>query len=482
MDAIRISGVSKSFGSIKALTDVSLTIRSGEIFGLIGEDGAGKTTLMRILSTLEPSFKGQCTVLGNDVLVKRRAIRDDIGYMPATFSLYRDLTVEENVNFFAHLFNTTIEEGYSLIAPIYSQIEPFRKRLAGKLSGGMKQKLALCCALVHRPKLIFLDEPTTGIDAVSRKELWDMLEVLSKEYGITIVVSTPYRSEVMRCHRIALMQKGMVLAVGNPQELMPEEQPLDRTRRIDAEEYIIKVSNLTKRFGEFTAVDDVSFFVNKGEVFGFLGANGAGKTTVMRILCGLLKPTSGEGSVAECDIWKDGEKIKRKIGYMSQKFALYPDLTVKENLMLFAGIYGMSRKEAKKAVRTNLEDMGLTQFADSQMKDLPLGWQQRVAFCAATIHSPQLLFLDEPTGGVDPNTRRYFWDLICGYAERGTTVFVTTHYMDEAMYCDCVSIMVDGRIEAMGNPKDIISMHDAKDMEDLFFKLTRRNKSKDNQS
>lgn len=473
MDAINIRGISKTFGTVRALQDVSLDIRCGEIFGLIGEDGAGKTTLMRILTTLEPDFEGQCMVLGNDTRSHRRQIRDFVGYMPATFSLYRDLSVEENVSFFAQLFHTTIKEGYSLIEPIYSQIEPFRKRLAGKLSGGMKQKLALCCALVHRPKILFLDEPTTGIDAVSRKELWDMLEVLCREHGITIVVSTPYRNEVMRCHRIALMHKGRVTAVGTPQEVMPNEAQTQHERDLNAADAVIDIHGLTKRFGTFTAVDNITFSVPRGAIFGFLGANGAGKTTAMRILCGLLKPTSGSGTVAGCNILTEGERIKQRIGYMSQKFALYPDLTVRENLMLFSGIYGMSRSKAREVVEASLESIGLKEYANTQMKDLPLGWLQRVAFCTATIHKPEILFLDEPTGGVDPQTRRHFWQMICDYAERGTTVFVTTHYMDEAMYCDSISIMVDGRIEAMGRPKDLIREHNATDMEDLFFKLTR---------
>lgn len=478
MDAISINSISKDFADVKALTDVSLNVRQGEIFGLIGEDGAGKTTLMRILTTLEPSTRGRCEVMGYDVTTQRRKIRDIIGFMPATFSLYRDLTVEENVSFFAQLFHTTIQEGYELIEPIYSQIEPFRKRLAGKLSGGMKQKLALCCALVHRPKILFLDEPTTGIDAVSRKELWDMLEVLCREHGMTIVVSTPYRNEVMRCHRIALMSKGRVKAVGTPQDLMPAEEQALQARSLEADDRVIKVEGLTKRFGRFTAVDGISFSVHRGEIFGFLGANGAGKTTAIRILCGLLKPTEGNGTVAGCDIQTEGEKIKHRIGYMSQKFALFPDLTVRENLSLFCGIYGMSAIGLRKVVNKTLEDINLTKYAHTQMKDLPLGWQQRVAFATATIHSPEILFLDEPTGGVDPQTRRHFWQLICDYADRGTTVFVTTHYMDEAMYCDTVSVMVDGRIEAMGRPADLIRQHQASDMEDLFFRLTR-NKIKD---
>lgn len=476
MDVVNIQGVSKSFGKVKALSDISFNVGKGEIFGLIGEDGAGKTTLMRILTTLENGDAGTCSIYGNDTNKGRRQVRDIIGFMPATFSMYRDLTVEENVKFFARLFRTTVEDGYSLIAPIYQQIEPFKKRLAGKLSGGMKQKLSLCCALVHKPKVLFLDEPTTGIDAVSRKELWDMLETLSKDYGITIIVSTPYRNEVMRCHRIALMHKGEVTAIGKPEDVMPPEDKVDHGRDIDSVEDIMNIQGLTKRFGDFTAVNHISFSVKRGEIFGFLGANGAGKTTAIRILCGLLKPTEGKGTVAGCDVLTQGEQIKKRIGYMSQRFALFPDLTVRENMMLFTGIYGIKRRKAKELVRSRLEEIGLTDFADVQMQDLPLGWQQRVAFCTSTIHNPEILFLDEPTGGVDPQTRQYFWNLICDYAAKGTTVFVTTHYMDEAMYCDRVSIMVDGCIRAMGRPSELIKQHGAEDMEDLFFKLARAQK------
>ncbi len=475
MAIISISDVRKSFdrGRIKALRGVSLDIGEGEIFGLIGPDGAGKTTLFRIIATLLLADSGTATMDSKDVRRDYKAIRKIIGYMPGRFSLYQDMTVEENLEFFATTFGTTIQENYHLIGDIYSQIEPFKKRRAGKLSGGMKQKLALSCALIHAPKVLLLDEPTTGVDPVSRREFWQMLHRL-RDGGITIVVSTPYRDEVMQCDRIALMSEGVVTAVGRPQDVMPEERGLNRPATdFSAMPTVIEADNLTKRFGDFTAVDHITFKVYEGEIFGFLGANGAGKTTAMRILSGLSQPSDGRATVAGFDVSRDYEKVKRHIGYMSQKFSLYDDLTIQENMTLFGGIYGMTPQRIKDKSRELLAELSMSDKADELVGSLPLGWKQKLAFSVAILHDPKIVFLDEPTGGVDADTRRQFWELIHNAAAKGITIFVTTHYMDEAEYCDRVSIMVDGKVKALDTPDNLKREFEVESMYDVFVKLAR---------
>ena len=479
MNSIEVSNVSKRFGRVKALDNVSLTVEKGEIFGIIGPDGAGKTTLMRILTTLMKPKGGKAFVEGFDTVKQMSQIRGMVGYMPGRFSLYQDLTVEENLNFFARLFRTTIEKGYDTVKDIYSQIEPFKTRRAGALSGGMKQKLALSCALIHQPKVLFLDEPTTGIDPISRKELWAMLKQLNKR-GITIVVSTPYLDEVRKCDRIAFLEEGKLRGVGSPEEILQQfadvfnPKSLSRKMHKDSTDTVIEVDNMVKMFGSFCAVDHITFNVHKGEIFGFLGANGAGKTTAMNILIGLHQPTSGHATVAGYDVAKDYEQVKKHIGYMSQKFSLYEDMTVRENIRLFAGIYGMNDKEIKEKTDRMLDDFNFSEHGDDRVRSLPLGWRQRVAFLVSIFHEPYIVFLDEPTGGVDPLTRRQFWSLIYDAAERGITVFVTTHYMDEAEYCDRLSIMVDGQIRAIGTPDELKHEYGFSDMDGVFTHLARQ--------
>lgn len=480
MDTIvSVKGVSKSYGEVQALKDISFEVKPGEIFGLIGPDGAGKTTLFRILTTLVLADKGHAEVCGQDVVKDYKEIRRQAGYMPGRFSLYQDLSVEENLTFFATLFNTTIRENYALVKDIYQQIEPFKHRRAGKLSGGMKQKLALSCALIHKPAILFLDEPTTGVDPVSRKEFWDMLLKLKQE-GITIIAATPYQNEMKCCDRIAFIREGEIQGIDTPDRILqrfrdilsPEGLSFNEPQATD--QYAIEVEGLTKRFGSFTAVDHISFKVKRGEIFGFLGANGAGKTTAMRMLCGLSQPTSGKGRVAGFDISTQYELVKRNIGYMSQKFSLYEDLKVWENILLYAGIYGMSDEEI--AVKTDqvLDRLGFLHEKDTLVRSLPLGWKQKLAFSVAIFHEPKIVFLDEPTGGVDPATRRQFWELIYQAAERGITIFVTTHYMDEAEYCNRISMMVDGKIEALDTPQRLKEQFQAKDMDEVFRQLARK--------
>ena len=486
MDAVEVSNVSKSYGQVKALDGVSFSVGRGEVFGLIGPDGAGKTSLFRILCTLLLPDSGNVKVDGYDTVSQMNEIRRRVGYMPGKFSLYEDLTVRENLEFFATLFGTTVDEGYDSIKAIYSQIERFDNRKAGALSGGMKQKLALSCALVHSPSILLLDEPTTGVDPVSRKEFWEMLRTL-KQRDITIIASTPYLDEVRQCERVAFLHEGVLRGIGKPDDILdrfadvfnpPGLERDDRVQDADEEQQgadnVIVVNHLVKAFGTFRAVDDISFTVRRGEIFGFLGANGAGKTTAMHMLTGLNQPTSGTGTVAGFDICKQHEQVKRHIGYMSQRFSLYEDLTVAENIRLFAGIYGMDDREIARKTEELLRELDFSEHRDDLVKSLPLGWKQKLAFSVSIFHEPGVVFLDEPTGGVDPATRRQFWELIYKAAGRGITVFVTTHYMDEAEYCDRVSIMVDGKIRAMGTPEQLKQTFGQPDMDHVFTYLARQ--------
>ena len=483
MDAIEVNHVSKNYGGMKALDDVSFSVGKGEVFGLIGPDGAGKTTMFRILCSLLLPATGTVSVDGFDVVRQMDKVRCRVGYMPGKFSLYQDLTVQENLEFFATLFGTTVEEGYDSIRAIYSQIERFKNRKAGALSGGMKQKLALSCALVHSPSVLFLDEPTTGVDPVSRKEFWEMLGTL-KERGITIVASTPYLDEVRCCERVAFLDHGKVKGIDTPDVILERFRDIfnppglnrnDELKMKDEEsENIIQVEHLVKAFGTFHAVDDISFTVKRGEIFGFLGANGAGKTTAMHMLTGLNQPTSGTGTVCGFDIRTQHEQIKKHIGYMSQRFSLYEDLTVSENIRLFAGIYGMKSEDIRVKIEELLHRLQFMEHKDTLVKSLPLGWKQKLAFSVSIFHEPGVVFLDEPTGGVDPATRRQFWELIYDAARRGITVFVTTHYMDEAEYCDRVSIMVDGKISALGTPDELKQRFHQPDMDHVFTYLARQ--------
>ena len=465
MDAIVVNNVSKSYGKVQALSDVSFAVSKGEVFGLIGPDGAGKTSMFRILCTLLLPEGGRATVDGYDVVAQMREVRRRVGYMPGKFSLYQDLTVEENLKFFATLFGTTVDEGYDSIKAIYSQIERFRNRRAGALSGGMKQKLALSCALVHQPSVLFLDEPTTGVDPVSRKELWEMLLML-KERGITIVASTPYLDEVRCCERVAFLDHGRVRGIDTPEAILEQFKEIFNPGRPTPSPSLegkgadtptaepAPQGNYSPPFeggagGRSPIIEVEHLVMKRGEIFGFLGANGAGKTTAMHMLTGLSQPTSGKGSVAGYDIRTEQEQIKRHIGYMSQKFSLYEDLTVSENIRLFAGIYGMNSEEIRVKREELLRRLKFEEHKDDLVGSLPLGWKQKLAFSVSIFHEP---------------------------AHRGITVFVTTHYMDEAEYCDRISIMVDGKIKAIGTPEALKQAYNQPDMDHVFTYLARQAK------
>ena len=480
MNAIEVKHISKRYGATVALDDCSFSVPKGALYGLIGPDGTGKTTMFRILTTLLLPDSGTATIDGYDTVNDMRAIRRRLGYMPGRFSLYQDLTVEENLRFFATLFGTTIEEGYDDIKDIYGQIERFKDRRAGALSGGMKQKLALSCALIHRPSVLLLDEPTTGVDPVSRIDFWDMLATL-KRRGITMLVSTPYEDEIKKCDEIIVTRPTTTPAPDfiTTASAYIKEQETEVATKEATDVNVISVNHLVKAFGSFRAVDDISFTVRRGEIFGFLGANGAGKTTAMRILSGLSRPTSGTAIVGGYDVRTQYEEIKRHIGYMSQKFSLYEDMTVRENIRLFGGIYGMRDQAIRRKTDELLDKLDIAQYADRLVALLPLGFKQKLAFSVSIFHSPEVVFLDEPTGGVDGTTRRQFWQLIYQAAAKGITIFVTTHYMDEAEYCDRISIMVDGKIRALGTPDELKSRFEKETLGEVFTLLARRAERKE---
>jgi ABC-2 type transport system ATP-binding protein len=543
--AIKVRCLMKRYGTLEAVRGIDFEVREREIFGLIGPDGAGKTSTFQILAGVMEATAGTADIFGRPA----RDMRSQTGYLTQTFSLYPDLTVKENIRYCGDLRRIPqqeiVDRGNRYLRMF--DMDRFGDRLAGKLSGGMRQKLSLICALVPQPRVLLLDEPTTGVDPVSRREFWDVLAHLSAD-GLTILVATPYLDEAERCHRIAFMHQGRFIEIGTPRELCaslgakrielrtadlrktetilsrltashvdildvqrfgdrldllahdPEEvQPavrkglegagiaLDEMRVDDPTlenvfvaklralgqgadtvefptehdhsslrgQIAIGASNLTKQFGDFTAVHNVSLQIRNGEVYGLLGANGAGKTTTIRMLCGLLDPTSGAMELAGVRGDLRSESVRERIGYMSQKFSLYDDLTIRQNLDFFAGVYGVPDRQREEKIRWVLSFSGLEGKENQITGSLPGGWKQRVAFGAAIMHEPDILFLDEPTSGVDPLARRAFWTMINRLADTGAAILVTTHYLEEAEQCNRLGMMVAGELVAEGTPSGI---------------------------
>ncbi len=482
MEVIRAEGLTKRFKGTPAVVEVDVAVERGEVFGLIGPNGAGKTTLLQLLTGLLDPSAGRATVLGCDTVRETETIRERIGYVSQEFTLYGTLSVEENLDFFADLYGVPAgaraKRKEELLA--WSRLALFRGRLAGRLSGGMQKKLHLCCTLIHEPEVLFLDEPTTGVDPASRRELWEILYDLVGR-GLTLVVATPYMDEAERFHRVALMHRGKILRCDIPDALkagvpgtesmedvfisvvtsaeaggsMRRHPPTVAPSKIGTTEdtVAVRLDGLTKAFGDFVAVDHLSLSVRRGEVFGLLGPNGSGKTTTIKMLCGLLLPSAGRGEVLGQDVVRKGRRIKSRIGYMSQRFSLYNDLTVGENLAFFGRGYGLPPPRLAERTAWVLEMAGLRGEGRRLARELSGGTKQRLALGCAILHEPELIFLDEPTAGVDPLARREFWDLIGGLASAGITVFVTTHYLDEAENCHRLGLVYQGRLVAVGSPR-----------------------------
>ena len=549
--AVLVKNVSKSFKAgkriVRALDNAEMTAGKGRITGLVGPDGAGKTTLMRLLAGLLKPDAGKIMVMGLEAARHPLKVQTLIGYMPQRFGLYEDLSVMENLNLYADLQGVAKEDREKQYQQLMAMtnLGEFTSRLAGRLSGGMKQKLGLACVMIRSPELLILDEPTVGVDPVSRRELWAIVNRLVKQKGMSVFLSTTYLDEAEKCDEAAMLHEGRVLDFGKPENLSarragrtfivtapgmkkrrlqkkasraggvldavifgdavrvvteekraptPESLGLEaenakvektsprfedeyvallikkkqrveidydestfsgNNRFSDPEQAAIRADHVGKKFGDFYAVKDVSFEVRRGEVFGLLGANGAGKTTTFRMLCGLLPASEGTLHVAGRDLRTAAAEARAKIGYMSQKFSLYGQLSVLENLQFFGGAYNLKNKRKQERIRWALEQFDLKEFGESASGELPLGFKQRLALACALMHEPEILFLDEPTSGVDPIARREFWTHINGLAENGVTVMVTTHFMEEAEYCDRLALMISGEILALGTPSDI---------------------------
>ena len=538
---VRLEGVSKRFGAgSPAVADLTTTIASGGITALAGPDGAGKTTLLRLMLGLLKPESGKLSVCDLDPILQPRDLREVVAYMPQRFGLYEDLTVFENLTLYADLRGVTGQPRASTFERLFTLtgLAAFQGRLAGALSGGMKQKLGLACALVKPPRLLLLDEPSVGVDPISRRDLWRLIQTLAGD-GIGIVWSTAYLDEAERCERVLLLNDGKLIYEGAPADLTkgmtgrsfhvrnagatrrallaaaakrsdiidaviqgsnvrivmkhganaPSTQDLSNAAGLEivaapprfedafinllggknppvsrlakaadstrSAEPVIVAKDLTRRYGAFTAADRISFSIGKGEIFGLLGPNGAGKSTTFKMLCGLVRPTSGQAVVAGLDVVAQTSAARNRIGYMAQKFSLYGNLSVAQNLAFFAGVYGLTGAQRRDAAERVTEAFGLKRYLDTTSGTLPAGFKQRLALSCAIMHDPPVLFLDEPTSGVDPLTRREFWAHINALVAGGVTVMVTTHFLDEAEYCDRIALVYRGRVIATGSPDDL---------------------------
>ena len=512
MNTVEIKNLIKTFGKITALDNLSLNIEKGKITGLIGADGAGKTTLLRTIIGLLIPDKGDISTLGFNPVTQKDELTPLIGYMPQKFGLYEDLTVIENLMLYADLKGietgvngdnkvngneplTRIRNSLTLkrllplphgargeVPPVnaiekmleFTKLAPFQDRLAGALSGGMKQKLGLACTLLGNPEFLLLDEPSVGVDPISRRDLMQMVrEMITPE--TTVLWSTAYLDEAHSFDTAVVIDKGKVIYEGKPHALAAtpqefEEKVIELMGGYKKEESLIaknydykapeveltvEADHLEKKYGNFYAVKNNTFKIKKGEIFGLLGPNGAGKSTSFKMMCGLAKPTNGTARIMGIDITKDPEKARSNLGYMAQKFSLYGSLTVQENLEFFASAYGIKFKNRNSKVQEIIEVFDLKDYANQKSEELPLGLKQRLSMACALIHNPPVLFLDEPTSGVDVITRRDFWNHITSLAKKGVTILVTTHFMDEAEYCDRISLFYKGETIALGTPEEL---------------------------
>lgn len=491
----RIAGVTHRYGKLIALDSVSLDLPTGKLIGFIGPDGVGKSTLLGLITGAKKLQSGSINVLGGaiDEPAHRRRICPAIAFMPQGLgrNLYSELSVRENLEFFSGLFSQGHDERDIRIAALLTAtgLAPFEDRLMGKLSGGMKQKLGLCCALIHDPKLLVLDEPTTGVDPLSRQQFWALISAIRAENPkLSVLVSTAYMEEAEGFDRIIAMDAGRVIFQGKPAELKRNDKDFEtayrrlRTdgasssepdhktvRQIDTDP-VITARGLTRRFGDFTAVNNVDFSINRGEIFGFLGSNGCGKSTTMKMLTGLLPASSGEASLFGKPVDARDRKVRREIGYMSQAFSLYGELSVHQNLQLHGRIFAISDRDARIAELT--ERFGLSAHRDTLAATLPLGIKQRLSLAVAIIHRPRVLILDEPTSGVDPEARDTFWALLVELSRKdAVTIFVSTHFMAEAERCDRVSFMHAGEVLAEGAPAELIAAEGADSLEEAFISI-----------
>ncbi|MFD2237920.1 ribosome-associated ATPase/putative transporter RbbA [Aureimonas populi] len=497
---IRLEGVSLRYGKVEALHALSLDIPAGRMVGLIGPDGVGKSSLLSLIAGARALQEGRLRVLGGDMRDKRHRDRicPRIAYMPQGLgkNLYPTLSVFENVDFFGRLFGHDKQERERRIAELLDStgLSPFADRPAGKLSGGMKQKLGLCCALIHDPDLLILDEPTTGVDPLSRRQFWELIDRIREERpAMSVLVATAYMEEAARYDWLVAMDAGRILATGTPAGLMertgthtlddafvallPEEARGGHEKLVippraarEGEEIAIEAKGLTMRFGGFTAVDDVSFRIPKGEIFGFLGSNGCGKTTTMKMLTGLLEPTQGRAKLFGREVDSSDLDMRRRVGYMSQAFSLYGELTVLQNLDLHARLFRMKPEAIAPRIEEMAERFDLVEVMDSFPDALPLGIRQRLSLAVAMIHAPEILILDEPTSGVDPVARDRFWQILSDLSRKdGVTIFVSTHFMNEAALCDRISLMHAGKVLISDTADNIVRRRGAKDLEDAFI-------------
>jgi ribosome-dependent ATPase len=497
--AASVRDLSHRYGRRVALDRVTLELPTSGFFALVGPDGVGKSTLLGILAGAKRIQTGRVSALSGDMADARhrRAVCSRIAYMPQGLgrNLYPDLSVRENITFFARLFGQGAAEREPRIRDLMesTDLAAFEHRPAKQLSGGMRQKLGLCCSLVHDPDLLILDEPTTGVDPLSRRQFWDLIGRMREQRAdMTVIVATAYMEEAERFERVIAMNAGVVLAQGTPAEikaqtghatleesfiaLLPASLRGDhRAVQIPPREGgagvpAIVARNLTRRFGDFTAVDGVSFSIARGEIFGFVGSNGCGKTTTMKMLTGLLPATSGEAALFGQRVDGTDAELRRRIGYMSQSFSLYTELTVRQNLRLHARLFHLPRDQARQRIRALIQQFGLGEHVDTEAASLPLGIRQRLSLAVAVVHEPDLLILDEPTSGVDPLARDAFWELLIDLSRRrGVTIFVSTHFMNEAERCDRIAMMHAGRVLAIGTPAELVAQRGVATLEDAFI-------------